>query len=165
MTSLMEHGRLFSHHSYSSHKNCCPLQAIRSHAHMPLEGRLTSKISNIEGAKQLKSTKVTSDPVFRSHREAITHQIGFLAAGLVLAAGCAPAEAYNVRLQDVENKAMQAGEQPGACCTALSCVAISDAWQHPCGHQVASTSPVDCCLCNQACAYAVIAILQCPGNH
>lgn len=160
----MEHGRLFSHHSYSSHRNSGPLQALRSHAHIPLEGRLISINSNIEGAKQLNNTNISSDPVFRSHREAITHQIGFLAAGLVLAAGCAPAEAFNVRLQDVENKAMQAGEQPGARYTAPSCVATADAWHHPCGNQVTSTSPVHCCLCDQARAYAVIAIPQCPGG-
>ncbi len=57
---------------------------------------------------------MSPDLLVRSHRNIVTHQVGVLAAGLVLAAGCAPAEAYNVRLQDVENKAMQAGEQPGA---------------------------------------------------
>ena len=160
MTSLMKHGRLFGHHSYSLHRISGPLQAIRSHAHIPLEGRLTSITSNIECAKQLNSTNISSDPLIRIPREAITHIIGVLAAGLVLAAGCAPAEAYNVRLQDVENKAMQAGEQPGACYTAPSSVAPADAWHHPCGHQVDSISPVHCCLCDQASAYASIAILQ-----
>lgn len=38
-----------------------------------------------------------------------------MAAGLLLSAGCAPAGAYNVRLQDVENKAMQGGYRSFPC--------------------------------------------------
>lgn len=47
------------------------------------------------------------------HCERLRQQAGAIAASLLLSAGyaCAPAEAYNVRLQDVENKAMQAGMQ------------------------------------------------------
>ena len=43
----------------------------------------------------------------------LKQQAGAIAATVLLSAGhaCAPAEAYNVRLQDVENKAMQAGVQ------------------------------------------------------
>ena len=47
------------------------------------------------------------------HNKGLRQQAGAIAASLLLSVGhaCAPAEAYNVRLQDVENKAMQAGMQ------------------------------------------------------
>ena len=47
------------------------------------------------------------------HHEKLRQQAAAIAASLLLSAGytCAPAEAYNVRLQDVESKAMQAGMQ------------------------------------------------------
>lgn len=164
MTSLMEHGRLLSHHLYSLHRSYGPLQASRSHTHIPLEGRLTSITSNIERAKQLKSNNISSDLLIRSHREAITHLIGVLAAGLVLAAGCAPAEAYNVRLQDVENKAMQAGEQPGACYTAPSCVAQMPGISHAAMKLPEQALSIAAYVIRQALTQVSLSC-RCPGGH
>ena len=55
------------------------------------------------------------------HNKKLKQQAGAIAASLLLSAGhaCAPAEAYNVRLQDVENKAMQAGMPAGLILSSL----------------------------------------------
>ena len=47
------------------------------------------------------------------YNEVLRQQAAAIAATFLLSAGhaCTPAEAYNVRLQDVENKEMQAGMQ------------------------------------------------------
>ncbi len=73
------------------------------------EGRVTAH-SGRRGSKLLsESSSSSSETPNTGHSEAIKRQLAATAASLVLAAGCAPAGAYNVRLQDVENKTMQAG--------------------------------------------------------
>ena len=90
----------------------------RSQAHMCLRS------VSIHGAARLRNVEYCSKscPTIKqsccerataNHNEKLRQQAAAIAASLLLSAGytCAPAEAYNVRLQDVESKAMQAGMQ------------------------------------------------------
>jgi len=109
MAPLMELGKLAQCHPWRLQAK--PASAFRktSPAEVSAEGRVTAH-SGRRGSNLLsESSSSSSESPHTGHSEAIRRQLAATAASLVLAAGCAPAGAYNVRLQDVENKTMQAG--------------------------------------------------------
>ena len=73
----------------------------------------TSRVLECCSRRGQTKSQICCDTATGNYKKNLRQQAGAVAANLLLSAGlaCAPAEAYNVRLQDVENKAMQAGMQ------------------------------------------------------
>ena len=111
MASSLEMGRLLISTPSVLHRKPVPLVCIRSPVQCPHEGRVSTFASASDSSLLAASTSSSSQHVTKGHKERIKKGLAGAAASVLLAAACAPAGAYNVRLQDVENKAMQAGEE------------------------------------------------------
>ena len=109
MASPLKIERLFSSTPSILHRTAVPPSRLRSPAQFPHQGPIMTFASRPDSDVLAPSASSSSQAATRGHKESLKQGLAGAAASLLLAAACAPAGAYNVRLQDVENKAMQAG--------------------------------------------------------
>ncbi len=109
MATSLEIGKLLSSTPSTSYRISVPQKSVRCPVQFP-KGCVLACASRTDNDVLPASSSSSSPAVTRAHMNIFKQGVAGAAASLVLAGACAPAGAYNVRLQDVENKAMQAGK-------------------------------------------------------
>ena len=112
MALSLEIGKSPSSAPSAFHRVSVPSNKIRSPVQLP-KGCVLASASRLDNDVLAASSSRNSPSVTIVRMDVFKQAVAGAAASLVLAGACSPAGAYNVRLQDVENKAMQAGECNG----------------------------------------------------